>query len=236
MDDDAARAPLPAALRSRRRCGRPAGDGVRLRYGALASLRVGQGRPVELDGDADLPAVDSVSDVMLATPLRYPGMPADRYWQLEEGASTSRRSRRSRTTSRGCAWPSSRSSAATTGCSCPSTACSGRVNQVETVRGHDDVRRDNRDRRGGRRPAPRGFRMFEVTTAAGETAAGHRAAAVAARRCSATPWKRSRSCATRPPTWPGPSSVVPGRSGDPRQRSAERRRHGPCPRDPTRTS
>src|SRR5690606_6828646 len=26
------------------------------------------------------------SATMLATPLRYPGMPADRYWQLEDGA------------------------------------------------------------------------------------------------------------------------------------------------------
>src|SRR5262245_14842313 len=42
---------------------------------------------VELESDADLPAPEAEPpDIMLATPLRYPGMPADRYWQLEEGS------------------------------------------------------------------------------------------------------------------------------------------------------
>lgn len=41
---------------------------------------------VELDGDDELPDPGPVTAIMLATPLRYPGMPADRYWQLEDGS------------------------------------------------------------------------------------------------------------------------------------------------------
>jgi hypothetical protein len=41
---------------------------------------------VRLDGDDTLPAPPARTDVMLATPLRYPGMPSDRYWQFEDGA------------------------------------------------------------------------------------------------------------------------------------------------------
>ena len=40
---------------------------------------------VRLDGDDNLAGPIDREDVLLATPLRYPGMPADRYWQLEEG-------------------------------------------------------------------------------------------------------------------------------------------------------
>ncbi len=40
---------------------------------------------VRLDGDDDLAGPIDREDVLLATPLRYPGMPADRYWQLEDG-------------------------------------------------------------------------------------------------------------------------------------------------------
>lgn len=41
---------------------------------------------VQLPSDADLPGVPEHTDTVLATPLRYPGMPADRYWQLEDAA------------------------------------------------------------------------------------------------------------------------------------------------------
>jgi hypothetical protein len=41
---------------------------------------------VDLDGDEELGGVAARDDVMLATPLRFPGMPADRYWQLEDGS------------------------------------------------------------------------------------------------------------------------------------------------------
>ena len=44
LDDDPPRAPLPAALRPRRRRRRAARDGVRVRRGALAPLRVARGR------------------------------------------------------------------------------------------------------------------------------------------------------------------------------------------------
>ena len=45
---------------------------------------------------------------MLATPLRYPGMPADRYWQLEDGRVDLGAIEAQPTTSPACAWPSSR--------------------------------------------------------------------------------------------------------------------------------
>ena len=45
-----------------------------------------QGQQVDVDGDADLEDPVTTTDVMLATPLRYPAMPADRYWQLEDAA------------------------------------------------------------------------------------------------------------------------------------------------------
>lgn len=45
-----------------------------------------ENQTVELDGDNALPHPKPRTDVMLATPLRYPGMPADRYWQLEDGS------------------------------------------------------------------------------------------------------------------------------------------------------
>ncbi|WP_141397176.1 hypothetical protein [Mobilicoccus massiliensis] len=41
---------------------------------------------VALDGDDELDEPAERTDVLLATPLRYPGQPADRYWQLEDGA------------------------------------------------------------------------------------------------------------------------------------------------------
>lgn len=45
-----------------------------------------EGEVVDLDGDAALLPPTTTTDVMLATPLRYPAMPADRYWQLEDAS------------------------------------------------------------------------------------------------------------------------------------------------------
>ena len=45
-----------------------------------------QARQVDVDGTTRPASAETTTDVMLATPLRYPGMPADRYWQLEDAA------------------------------------------------------------------------------------------------------------------------------------------------------
>ncbi|WP_160666252.1 hypothetical protein [Pseudarthrobacter sp. ATCC 49987] len=45
-----------------------------------------EGASVELPGEAPSGTPVGSEATMLATPLRFPGMPADRYWQLEDGA------------------------------------------------------------------------------------------------------------------------------------------------------
>lgn len=45
-----------------------------------------RGEQVELDGDDGLDDLPERTATMLATRLSYPGMPADRYWQLEDGS------------------------------------------------------------------------------------------------------------------------------------------------------
>ena len=137
-----------------------------------------------------------------------PGMPADRYWQLEDGDVDVSRDR----------GPAPR----------PGSPLPGRVRARQRRRLAGDPRRrpsrrgqpgpggagDRHVRRDSpsTRPAPdrrtRGFRMFEVTAQAGtrRSPAGGAAADRGDARCSASRSRRSRSSATRPPTWAGRSS------------------------------
>ena len=59
----------------------------------------GAGGPLPGGAPSGTP-VETVA-TMLATPLGYPAMPVDRYWQLEDGDVDLGRSKRSHTTSRG---------------------------------------------------------------------------------------------------------------------------------------
>ncbi len=166
-----------------------------------------KGATVALDGDANLPAIESTSDVMLATPLRYPGMPADRYWQLEEnGVDVSNIEAQPHDLARLCL----AEFALVSGddwLAIPVDGLLGAVNQVETVEVTTTfgetvpIPEAADDRRG------RGFRMFEVTSGAGESLPGVVLPPIAARPLLGEPSRRSPSCATRPPTWAGPSNA-----------------------------
>lgn len=45
-----------------------------------------EGAAPTVPGDVELPAPEGRTATLLATRLRYPGMPVDRYWQLEDGS------------------------------------------------------------------------------------------------------------------------------------------------------
>ena len=127
VDDQPPGAPLPAALRARR--GRDSvvlrADGVRAGLGALAPLRVAPGTAGRAGrGRRPRGGEHRRRDARHAAALsRHAGRPL--LAARGRRRSTYRRSRRSRTTWPGCAWPSSRWSAATTGWWSRSTARSG---------------------------------------------------------------------------------------------------------------
>jgi len=181
-----------------------------------------KGATVDLDGDANLAAIESASDVMLATPLRYPGMPADRYWQLEEnGVDVSNIEAQPHDLARLCL----AEFALVSGddwLAIPVDGLLGAVNQVETVEvtttfgetvaipeAADDRRR-------------RGFRMFEVTTGAGESLPGVVLPPIAARPLLGETVEEIAFVRdeTANMGW-AVERIVPGRSGDPRRRTSE---------------
>lgn len=191
------------------------------------------GARVELEGDAELPGAEPAADTMLATPLRYPGMPADRYWQLEEGSvdvaaieaqphDLARLCLAEFALSGGDDW-----------LVVPVDGVRGAVNRVESVTVKTtfdekvEVAEAGWDRRGA------GFRAFEVTSAAGESLSG-----VVLPPIAATPllgdaleevaFLRDESANLG---W-AVERVVPGRSGDPRQRAAEPPPPPPAPPPP----
>jgi hypothetical protein len=186
------------------------------------------GEHVTLDGDADFAAAETAADVMLATPLRYPGMPADRYWQLEEGSvDVSAIEAQPHDLARLCL----AEFALVSGDDwlvVPVDGKTGAVNQVGSVSvtttfGETIVI----DEAGSERRA-RGFRMFEVTSAGDDSLPG-----VVLPPIGASPLLGEtieEIAFVRDETanmgW-AVERVVPGRSGDPRQRSAE-----PPPRRP----
>lgn len=181
-----------------------------------------KGADVELDGDAALPADDPVSDVVLATPLRYPGMPADRYWQLEEGSvDVSAIEAQPHDLARLCL----AEFALVTGDDwlvVPVDGRSGAVNQVLDVKvtttfGEElDISEDAAGRHA------RAFRMFEVTAPDDSTLPGVVLPPVAATPLLGEPVEELAFLRDEAANlaW-AVERVVPGRSGDPRQRSSE---------------
>lgn len=181
-----------------------------------------EGARVDLEGDGDLPADVSVTDVMLATPLRYPGMPADRYWQLEEGSvDVSRIEAQPHDLARLCL----AEFALVSGDDwllVPVDGRRGAVNQVErvwvttTFGEMVEIAEAGSDRR------TRGFRMFEVTSASGSSLPGIVFPPAAATPLRGEPLEEIVFLRdeTANMGW-AVERVVPGRSGDPRPRSAE---------------
>lgn len=191
-----------------------------------------RGATVALDGDANLPAIESASDVMLATPLRYPGMPADRYWQLEENSvDVSGIEAQPHDLARLCL----AEFALVSGddwLAIPVDGMLGAVNQIESVEvtttfgetvavpeAADDRRR-------------RGFRMFEVTTGGNESLPGVVLPPIAARPLLGETVEEIAFVRdeTANMGW-AVERIVPGRSGDPRRRTSEAPPARPTPPD-----
>ncbi|MDX6435176.1 MAG: hypothetical protein QOK34_10, partial [Gaiellaceae bacterium] len=181
-----------------------------------------KGVEVEVEGDAELGTDDAVADVMLATPLRYPGMPADRYWQLEEGSvDVSAIEAQPHDLARLCL----AEFALVSGDDwlvIPVDGKLGAVNQVTSVQvtttfGENiAVDEDGADRR------ERGFRMFEITSSEGDTLPGVALPPIAATPLLGEPVEEVSFLRdeTANMGW-AVERIVPGRSGDPRLRSAE---------------
>lgn len=181
-----------------------------------------QGADVQLETDGELAADDAVTDVMLATPLRFTGMPADRYWQLEEGSvDVSAIEAQPHDLARLCL----AEFALVSGDDwlvIPVDGKLGAVNQIgsveitttfgETV----PVEEDGADRR------TRGFRMFEVTAADGDALPGVVLPPIASTPLVGEPVEEVAFVRdeTANMAW-AVERIVPGRSGDPRPRSAE---------------
>ncbi|MEP6813561.1 MAG: hypothetical protein ABI990_11275 [Actinomycetota bacterium] len=181
-----------------------------------------KGVDVRLDGDGELAADDAVADVMLATPLRYPGMPADRYWQLEEGSvDVSAIEAQPHDLARLCLAEFALASG-DDWLGIPVDGKLGAINQIgsveitttfgETV----PVEEDGADRR------TRGFRMFEVTAVDGDSLPGVVLPPIASTPLIGDPLEEVAFIRdeTANVAW-AVERIVPGRSGDPRPRSAE---------------
>jgi hypothetical protein len=189
-----------------------------------------EGTRLDLNGDTDLPAVQSTTDVMLATPLRYPGMPADRYWQLEEGGvDVSRIEAQPHDLARLCLAEFALVSA-DDWLLVPVDGSRGAVNQVEkvwvtTTFGETfEIAESGADRR------TRGFRMFEVTSAAGNSLPGIVLPPAAATPLNGEPLEEVVFLRDETANlgW-AVERVVPGASGDARPRSAEPPPQRPAP-------
>ncbi|HWH95691.1 MAG TPA: hypothetical protein VNT03_17660 [Baekduia sp.] len=185
---------------------------------------------VAVDGDANLPADEPTTDTMLATPLRYPGMPADRYWQLEDRAvDISAIEAQPHDLARLCL----AEFALVTGDDwlvVPLDGKLGAINQVATVVVTTTfgetipIAEAADDRRA------RGFRMFEVTSASGTSLPGVVLPPIAATPLLGDPVEEIAFVRdeTANLAW-AVERIVPGRSGDPRQRSAEPQPQRPAP-------
>ena len=181
-----------------------------------------EGATATLDGDADLPVAQDVTDVMLATPLRYPGMPASRYWQLEEASvDVSLIEAQPHDLARLCL----AEFALVTGDDWLIVPVDGRVGALNQVREVSVtttfgevvvIPEDGAQRR------LRGFRMYEVTSAQGGSLLGVVLPPVAhsplvGDAVEEVAFVRDEQANM---AW-GVERIVPGRSGDPRLRSAE---------------
>lgn len=189
-----------------------------------------EGWSVELDGDDGRAEAAPVTDTMLAAPLRYPGMPANRYWQLEDGSvDVSAIEAQPHDLARLCL----AEFALVSGDDWLLVPVDGRVgalNQVQKVTvtttfGETyDVAEDSAGRRG------RGFGMYEVTSAGGRALPGVLLPPVANTPLAGDPVEEVAFIRDEAANmaW-GVEKVVPGRSGDPRLRSAEPTPQRPAP-------
>lgn len=178
---------------------------------------------VTLPGDDALVAPERVTDVMLATPLRYPGMPADRYWQLEDGAvDVGALEAQPHDLARLCLAEFAMVSG-DDWLVVPVDGRLGALNQVLSVTitdtfGDTVIVDEGRAERIGR-----GFRMFEVTNASGnETAHGVLLPPISATPLVGEPLEEVAFVRdeTANMAW-AVERIVTGRSGTPRPRAAE---------------
>lgn len=181
------------------------------------------GAAVTISGDSALARVEPSTDSMLATPLRYPGMPADRYWQLEDGdVDVGAIEAQPHDLARLCL----AEFALVSGDDwlvVPVDGVLGAVNQVLTVTVTDTFGETRVIDEGRADRQNRGFRMFEVTTANGRDAApGVLLAPIASTPMVGEPIEEVAFVRdeTANMAW-AIERVVPGRSGSPRPRSAE---------------
>ena len=184
---------------------------------------------VSLDGDGDLPATETVTDTMLATPLRFPGMPADRYWQLEDGSvDVAALEAQPHDLARLCL--AEFALGGDDWLVVPVDGRRGAVNQVESVSVTTTFgeRLEVGEAAHERREA--GFRMYEVTSASGASLEGIVLPPVAQTPLLGEPVEEVAFLRdeTANMAW-AVERVVPGRSGDPRQRSAEPQPQPPEP-------
>ncbi len=177
---------------------------------------------VRLPGDDQLAGPVEREDVMLATPLRYPGQPADRYWQLEEGSiDVAAIEAQPHDLARLCL----AEFALVSGDDwliVPVDGLAGAVNRIISVRVRTTFGEDIEipDASGERRG--RGFRMFEVTADDGRELDGILLAptgpsALTGAAVEEVAFVRDENANL---AW-AVEAVVPGRSGDGRQRRSE---------------
>ena len=161
---------------------------------------------------------------MIATPLRYPGMPADRLWQFEDGRSTSACSRRRSHDLARLASSSSRPSTAATGSSCRSTSTPGSFTTLDDL----SYLTTFGERFGVTPPTTRGrsgrFRMFQVSIAGQDASLGpagtaERARYAEGRALEEVLFLRDESANM---AW-ALEKTCPRRAGDPRSRGDEPR-------------
>jgi hypothetical protein len=184
---------------------------------------------VTLPDDPGLPAPSPVTDVVLATPLRYAGMPARRYWQLEEGSvDLSAIEAQPHDLARLCL----AEFALVSGDDWLVVPVDGQreaANQVSRVVVRTTFGEEVPVAEAGSARRTRGFRMFEVTATTGESLDGIVLPPVAATPLVGEPVEEVAFVRdeTANLAW-AVERVVPGRSGDPRMRSAE-----PAPQRPS---
>jgi hypothetical protein len=179
---------------------------------------------VNLDGDDTLEAGDAAALNLLASPLRYPGMPAQRYWQLEDGSvDVSAIEAQPHDLARLCL----AEFALATGddwLSVPVDATAGGLTQILEVSYTTTFGERVVVSEAGESRRARGFRMYEISGVDGSTLNGVLLPPVAAGTLEGPPVEEVLFLRDEAANmaW-AVERVVAGRSGDSRQRSDEPR-------------
>jgi hypothetical protein len=179
---------------------------------------------VNLDGDDTLEAGDDAALNLLASPLRYPGMPAQRYWQLEDGSvDVSAIEAQPHDLARLCL----AEFALATGddwLSVPVDATAGGLTQILEVSYTTTFGERVVVSEAGESRRARGFRMYEISGVDGSTLNGVLLPPVAAGTLEGPPVEEVLFLRDEAANmaW-AVERVVAGRSGDSRQRSGEPR-------------